>query len=168
MINNSSLLISGRKYTYAPFTNRFYTIKLDTTFNVVKHTIYQAPASHSYSTPDGLTVPSIDKNGNSLFAALKDSVSPGFIGTSNECYYFMTDSNLNVLSQKHLNIAQTGFNSKGYSQMCIRDSVTTAQIEKAKKEIQRKIETNGYEQKFEIQKRLKTLYTCLLYTSRCV
>ncbi len=115
MINNSSLLISGRKYTYAPFTNRFYTIKLDTTFNVVKHTIYQAPASHSYSTPDGLTVPSIDKNGNSLFAALKDSVSPGFIGTSNECYYFMTDSNLNVLSQKHLNIAQTGFNSKGYS-----------------------------------------------------
>ncbi len=37
--------------------------------------------------------------------------------------------------------------------------VTTAQIEKAKKEIQRKIETNGYEQKFEIQKRLKTLYT---------
>ncbi len=115
VLNNSSLLFSGRKYIYPPDNNRFYTIKLDTNFKVIKYNIYESPVSHSYSFSDGLTPPAIDKNGNSFFAVLKDSISRGFSGTSNECYYFTTDSNLNLSSQKHLNIAEAGLNSRGYS-----------------------------------------------------
>jgi len=110
--NNKYFLIAGRKNYDLYNNNLFYALKIDTNLALVKSAIYHPPVSHTYFSAAIETTPSIDNEGNAMFATIKDSTLPN--QTSNSCFYFTTDSNLNVTSQRQLNIIETGLNTNGY------------------------------------------------------
>ena len=111
-LDKKHLLMAGRK-NYDLFNNNlFFALKIDSNLSIINSSIYHPPTSHTYLTASVETTPSIDNDGNILFAILRDSTI--LTQTSNSCYYFTTDSNLNITTQRKLNIKETGLNTNGY------------------------------------------------------
>lgn len=113
-IKNNYLKIAGRKATDFYDNKRFYSIKIDTNLQVIKSTIYKYPTGFNFRySNDVLNLPSIDNEGNILFAHIKDSsVTPL---SSNNCYYFMVDDEDNLIMQRKQQITQTGLVSAGFN-----------------------------------------------------
>ena len=102
----SFIYLNGSKAVGVFGSNGFCTIKMDTNLNIINNKMYKYSSgfgfNHSNSFP---TIASMDDKGNAFFAHMN---YPNNFGDSDTCYYFFTDSGLNITSQRVQRLAQIG------------------------------------------------------------
>ncbi|MBS1756984.1 MAG: gliding motility-associated C-terminal domain-containing protein [Bacteroidetes bacterium] len=110
---DNMLVIAGRKATNSFDNNRFFVLKCNKDLSISNYFIYKYPQSLSFFySEDVATLPYISTGGNVLFSNIKDSSKIGI--STNNCYYFLTDTSLNLLLNRKQNITETGLNTDGF------------------------------------------------------